>query len=378
MENVMTERELREIKRRFRLERSNIPKIVGCFVNTNKEIVYRISQSLGMGDPAVSEKLLSVLKKTLSGSLGTNLTDVSFSTKDVSEGEEHKLLMRLKNSRLEDKEALECFYKNAIEGIKSESNYVILLASDVYDVPTKSRDGQAEDSFTQFTYMIGAVCPLKQPPESLAFRESDSLFHYADATALLSSPEFGFMFPAFDDRCANIYSSLFYSRSIAESHSEFVKQVFGKDAPTPPMAQKESFNGILTSVLGEECDLTLIKSVHNQVAEMIEAHKESRDPEPLSITKSVAKTMLACAGVDEEKLEEFGEAMDEAFGKNAEIPPKNIISHKKFELKMPEVSIKVSPEYKDLVTTETRGDQKYIVIKVTGGVELNGIELGEE
>ena len=108
----MNERELREIKRRFRPERSNIPKIVGCFVNSNKEIVYRISQSLALTDPSVSEKLLSTMKKTLSGSLGTNLTDIAFSTKDVADGEKHKLLMRLRESRLDDAEALESFYSH--------------------------------------------------------------------------------------------------------------------------------------------------------------------------------------------------------------------------------------------------------------------------
>ena len=40
----MTEKELREIKRRFRAERSNIPRIVGCFVNQNNQIIASISQ----------------------------------------------------------------------------------------------------------------------------------------------------------------------------------------------------------------------------------------------------------------------------------------------------------------------------------------------
>ena len=76
----MTDRELREIKRRFRPERSNIPKIVGCFVNENKQIIARITQTLGLGESIVAEKLLSTMKKTLSGALGTNLTEIPFST----------------------------------------------------------------------------------------------------------------------------------------------------------------------------------------------------------------------------------------------------------------------------------------------------------
>ena len=98
----MTDRELREIKRRFRPERSNIAKIVGCFVNENKQIIYRINQSIDFSESAVSEKLLATMKKTLSGSIGTNLTNIEFSTKQVLESEEHKLLMKLRESRLSD------------------------------------------------------------------------------------------------------------------------------------------------------------------------------------------------------------------------------------------------------------------------------------
>ncbi len=371
----MTERELREIKRRFRPERSNIPRIVGCFVNSNKEIVYRISQSLGLSDPEVSEKLLSVMKKTLSGSLGTNLTDIEFSTKEVSEGHEHKLLMRLKDSRLEDKETLDEFFKNAIEGINIEGNFVILLASDVYDVPTKSADGMSEDSFTQFTYMIAAVCPLKDPPEALSFKESDTLFHYADAAAQLGSPELGFMFPAFDGRCSNIYGALFYSRSIAEGHGDFLSRVFNKSAKMPPKQQKETFSETLRAVLAEECSLEVIKSVNAQVEELIELKKEAHDPEPLVITKAVAKTLLENSGISEQRVQKFGEEMDEKFGINAELVPKNVLAQKKFELKSPEVTVKVDPEHRELVTTQVIGGVKYIMIKVTSGVELNGIDL---
>ena len=107
---IMTEKELREIKRRFRPERSNIAKIVGCFVNENSQIIYRINQPIEFSDSAVSERLLGVMKKTLSGSLGTNLTDVAFSTKQVLESDEHKLLMKLRETRLQDSEVLETFY----------------------------------------------------------------------------------------------------------------------------------------------------------------------------------------------------------------------------------------------------------------------------
>ena len=75
----MTEKELREIKRRLSPEKCNIPRIVGCFVNSNKQIISRITQPIGMAESTVNEMLLAVMKKALSGSMGINLTDLRFS-----------------------------------------------------------------------------------------------------------------------------------------------------------------------------------------------------------------------------------------------------------------------------------------------------------
>ena len=374
----MTEKELREIKRRFKPEKSNIPRIVGCFVNSEKKILSRISQSLGLGDSIVSEMLLGVMKKTLSGSLGTNLTDVSFSTKQVSDSEEHHLLMRLRETELKDREALERFYEKVIGSVDFDGNFVILLANDIYDVFTRSSDGESGDSTEIFSYIVCTVCPVKDTPEALSFREADSLFHISGISSQLASPALGFMFPAFDDRKTNIYGALYYTRSTEEKYPAFTESVFGVEAPMPPKMQKATFSEALTGALSEECSLEVIRAVHDGVAGMIEAHKESRDPEPLVLTKSTVKTLLEGCGVEEERIEKVGEALDESFGKNAELTPKNVITTNRFEVKMPEVSIKISPEYKDIITTKVIGDEKYVMIRVTGAVEINGIGINIE
>ena len=373
----MTEKELREIKRRFRPEKSNIPKIVGCFVNGNGQIISKISQPIGL-ESVVSEKLLGVMKKTLSGSLGTNLTNVEFSTKQVLESDEHKLLTTLLKSKLTDTEALDRFYAQVAETVKFESNYVILLANDVYDVFSHGSDGEESGSSEQFSYIVCAVCPVKSMPEALSFKEADSLFHAFSENAILSSPELGFMFPAFDDRKTNIYGALYYTRSIAENYSDFSERIFAKEPPMPPKAQKATFNGCLSSVLGDECSYEVVRSVHSEIAEMIEAHKESRDPEPLVITKATVKTVLAGCGIDEKKLEELDRSFDESFGVGAELSPKNILATNKFELETPEVKIKIDPEHRDLVSTQVINNVKYVKIRVDGAVEVNGININIE
>ena len=374
----MTEKELREIKRRFRPEKSNIPRIVGRFVNESGAVVANISQSIGIGDEELTEKLLGVMKKTLSGTLGTNLTDIPFSTRDVTESEEHKLLMKLKNSRLADEEALNTFFDRVIESVKLESNYAILLASDVYDVPSYSKDGEEGDSREVFSYIIAAVCPLKNLPEALSFKESDSLFHLFAPSAVLAAPIFGFMFPTFDDRRTNIYSALYYTRSIEENYPDFTARIFAKEAGLPPVAQKAAFDDCLAEALGDECTLDVVRTVHEEITEMITAHKESRDPEPLTVTKSTVKSILADCGIAEGTLEKLDEALDEGLGKNAVLSPKNIVTTKKFEIVTPDVKVKVDPEHRDLVSTQIIDGKKYLLIRLDGGAQVNGINIKVE
>ena len=374
----MTEKELREIKRRFRPEKSNIPRIVGCFVNSNKQIIASINQSLELGDSAVSERLLSVMKKVLSGSLGTNLTDIVFSTRQVTDSEEHKLLMALRSTSLSDKEVLSRFYDKVISSVSFEGNYVILLANDIYDVFSHSSDGEKAESSEQFSYIICAVCPIKESAEAICFREADSLFHSLSASSLLASPELGFMFPAFDDRRTNIYGALYYTRSIAESYAEFTEQIFGSEPPMPPKVQKATFNECLTTALEGECSLELVRSVHNQVDELIQSYKDSGAPEPLKIDKAAVKSILENCGIAEEKIENVSRAFDESFGQGAELTPKNVVAVNKFEMSLPDVKIKVDPEHRDIISTQIINDVKYVMIRVEGNVEVNGINIDIE
>ena len=62
----MNEKELREIRRRFRPDKSNILKIRGCLVNSEKVIVSNFSQPMATCSQEEGEKLLAIMKKSLS------------------------------------------------------------------------------------------------------------------------------------------------------------------------------------------------------------------------------------------------------------------------------------------------------------------------
>ena len=151
----MNQKEINELRRRFRPEKSAISRVYGCYVNSSKEIVSDLDESLGMMPQEESEKYLSLLKKGLSGSLGKNLIDIVFSTQQVVDSEEHRLLTTLRDSQLKDNEARQTFYRKVIDSLDmGDSSYLLLLVCDSYDVPHRGKDDslQADASDEVFTY----------------------------------------------------------------------------------------------------------------------------------------------------------------------------------------------------------------------------------
>ena len=373
----MNEKEIGEIRRRFRRERSNMTAIYGCFVNDQKEIVTEYRQSTGMMSENEAERYFGLMKRTLSGTIGKNLIDITFRTSQVAGSPEHKLLMDLRECALKDDTLRMSLYKKIIESVHMDECYLILVGCDSYDVPFKSKDDstQADNSSEVYTYLTCAVCPVKQTKPNLHYVPEDKEFHDGGITQVAQAPAMGFLFPAFDNRATNIYNALFYTRDSALGHENLVDALFNVQAPKPAAEQKKSFEALLAASLKEECSLEVVQNVHDQLRQCIEMHKEAKVAEPLMISKEQVKTALEESGVSESHIAKFSVDYDETFGFEAELHPKNIIDNKKFEIHTPDVSIKVSPERSDLIETRIIGGVKYIMICADEDVEVNGVSI---
>ena len=373
----MIDKEIGEIRRHLRRERSNITAIYGCYVNENKEIISQFRQSTGMMPENESDKYFALLRRTLSGSLGRNLIDVTFKTSQVAGSEEHKLLMELRETKLADDEKRQQLCQKIIDNVILDGNYLILLAYDAYDVPFKSKDDtfQKDSSEEVYQYILCTVCPVKQTKANLHYVPEEKLFHDGAMNQMVSAPVLGFLFPAFDNRSTNIYNALYYTRDVKSSQEALVEALFQAPIPKPAAEQKKTFEALLTTALGEECSMDVVQTVHDQLCQRIAMHKESKIPEPLLVTKEDVKEVLESCGVSEKNLSKFSVDYDEAFGFEAEVHPKNIIDSKHFEVKTPDVSIKVSPERSDLIETRVIGGVKYIMICADEDVEVNGVSI---
>lgn len=373
----MNEKEIGEIRRHLRRDRSNMTAIYGCFVNDNKEIIAEYRASTGIMSENEADKYFAILRKALSGSLGKNLIDLTFKTSQVAGSPEHELLMKLRESKLQEEELRMNLYKKIIDTLVLEGNYLILLGCDSYDVPFKSKDDtlQNDSADETFTYLVCAVCPVKQTKPNLHYVPEEKTFHDGAMNQPVSAPEIGFLFPAFDNRSTNIYNALYYTHNTKENQDALIEAVFNTPVPKPAAEQKKCFEALLTTALGEECSLDVVQTVHEQLRERMELHKESKVPDPLLIDKEVLKDVLTSCGVSETGVSTFSVQYDEAFGFEAELHPKNIIDSKHFEITTADIAIKVDPTRADLVETRVIGGVKYILINADENVEVNGVSI---
>ena len=373
----MNDKEIGELRRHLKREKSNITAIHGCYVNDNKEIISKFRMSTGMMPENESDKYFALLRKVLSGSIGKNLIDIAFKTSQVANSEEHKLLMDLRKSRLGDEEMVDTFLQKVIDSVVIEGNYLILLACDSYDVPFKSKDDstQHDQSEEVYSYILCTICPVKQTKATLHYVHEEKLFHDGAMLDQVSAPVLGFLFPAFDNRATNIYNALYYTRDIKENQDALIEALFNTPVPQPAAEQKKTFEALLTTSLGDDCSLDVVQTVHDQICQRIEMHREAKVPDPLMISKEDVKDVLKECGVKEEHLAKFSVDYDEAFGFEADLHPKNIIDNKHFEIKTPDVVIKVDPARSDLIETRIIGGVKYIMICADENVEVNGVSI---
>ena len=372
----MTEKETAEIRRRLTLEKSSVSRIAGCYVNGDGTPITRFSSLLSSVPQQESEELLAILKKVLSGQPDRNLIDIGFSNDQVLSGEEHKLLMGLRDSALEDDELISELYQKIMSCVKFDEKYLILLALDKYDVPAYGKDDQLlEDTDNVFTYILCAICPVKQTRAALSYSVEEEQFCSLKTGWAIDKPVSGFMFPAFDDRQANIYNALFYVKKADGHFDDLSEELFGTEPPIPADSQKEIFNQIINETISDDCGIEVTKEVHSKLSEMIIEHKAKKDEPSFTISKGVITDLLMECSVPDEKVNDFSGEYDRVFGENVRINPKNIVDVKRFEMKTPEVSIKVDPERLDLIKTAIIDGRKCIVIRVEHDVEVNGVNI---
>lgn len=371
----MLRKEINEIKSQYTLEDCGILKMCGCYVDGEKNKVTKINETFLNLPDEEKHKYFEIFKKTLSGAPGKNLIDMQFTTDAYADEGARTFLYQLRDSEFKDEAVLERFYDTVIATYNYPGNYLILLIHQVYDVPGRTSDNiEMEDASEEiYNYILCSVCHVKLSKPGLGYDESENTFRNQARFHMVDVPDIGFLFPAFNGRSEDGDHVLYFSKDADDFQQAFLSSVLDCEVPLPAGNQKETFQTLVTETLGEECDYETVKNIHENLNELLEEQKSS--PEPVMLDKKEVKELLEKSGVKEERLAGFEEHFEMAAGENGTLLAANIAETRKFEVKTPDVVVKVNPDRTDLIETRVIEGRQCLVIQIDEHLEVNGISV---
>lgn len=374
----MNKKDVLEIRKQFTPENCAITRICGCYVNHEKEKKAELKKAFLSLPEEEGFKYFDIFRHTLSGTVGKNLLTMEFPLEQELPGGTQEFLLKLRDSRLEDDMLLEEFYDKVIENYDYPENYYIILIHSVYDIPGKSSDGMEmfDTSDTVYEHILCSICPVNLTKAGLTYNAQTNNIEDRVRDWFVEQPAKGFLFPSFEDRGADLHYVLYYSRKPEELQPGFVENVLGSRTPLTAKDQKETFQSIISTTLGEACDYETVRNIHDNLNEMLEESKES--PDPLELSRPDVKHLLERSGVPKERMEDFDRDFTETVGEQKTLLASNIASVKTFQIETPDVIVKVNPERSDLVETRMIDGRHCLVIAIDDHLEVNGIEIAKK
>ena len=372
----MNKKEVNEIKRRFKKDSCNFDKMVGCYVDANKEMVLTFKETFLNLEDEEFHKYLEIANKSLSGTIGNNLLELPFNPASEIEGSGHDLLMRLRETRLQDEKLLIEYYNRIIESYDYVGNFLILLYHDTYDVPMKTSDELTLDESEEvYDYIICAICPVQLSKAGLGYREAENRIGARDRDWVVGPVDTAFTFPCFTERSTDLHACLAYTKNTKEPHVEFWENCIGCGTKKTSTQKKNAFNNMLDQALGEETDETLEKKldIQQNLSDFITVETERLgEDEPIILEPQDVANILTDSGLSDMKVEKIQanfenyfeeqlplaeEILDEKALKNNELRvEKNVLKERVVDL---------TKQLKEVSGITADGKEADIVVKVS-------------
>lgn len=375
----MNKKEVAEIKKRFTKTKCSFTRLCGCYVDAEKQKRLTLKEAFLSLPEEEMFKYIDIFRKTLSGSIGKTMLNMEFPMEqETKEDGTQRFLMKLLESKLTDDDLLNEFYDKIISVYNYPENYFIILTHDAYDIPMITSDGVENFDASEYVYdyILCCICPVKLTKPGLCYNAETNHIQDRIRDWVVEAPQSGFLFPAFNDRNMDIHNLLYYSKKSDELDAVITEEVLGCQLPLPAKSQKETFNNILEESLGLDCDYEVVKTIHENLNQMLA--ETSEEPEPLALAKEDMSHLLMKSGVEEKEIETFETRFDETVGEDQCLMAANISSPKKFEVATPDVKVTVNPQRTDLVETKIIDGVPYLMIEINDLVEVNGIQVVSE
>ena len=195
-----------ELTRRMTPSRNCFFRVAGAYVDKDLDMdTFNIH--FGKLGAAETKQKLDMTKAVVFSETNENLREYKFG--DNRKKSLWPLLVTLKDNGLKDDAMLDTLYEIIGENYRASDEYGIFLFYGSYDVPVKAKDKTwLEGSEEVYDFIICAIAPLEGEYEP-------------------GKPEFGFLFPAFADRSADIDRIYIYQADGVHDNTELLKLITG-------------------------------------------------------------------------------------------------------------------------------------------------------
>ena len=172
-----------ELTRRMTPSRTCFSRIAGCYLDEEGYEDGTFNIHFLKLDGAEKKKNLEIARTIPFSETNVQLKDYAFRKPQPGRDPVRMLLQGMLGTELKDDGLNSIFYEIAAEQYKAAGPYAIYLFYGAYDVPRKGTDKQRQDeSEIVYRFIVGAFCPLAGEYEP-------------------GDPDYGFLYPAFSDRC---------------------------------------------------------------------------------------------------------------------------------------------------------------------------------
>lgn len=336
---MLRNKDILELKRRFKKENCTITRMCGCYVDASKNKVVELSETFLNLEDEEFFKYLEIAKKTLSGTIGNNLLELHFASEEEEPGGKQQYLLGLRESGLKNPELLAHLYDRIIENYDYVGNYLILVFHDAYDVITKTNDDlKLDESEEVFTYLLCAICPVNLSKPGLGYRADLNRIGIRIQDWVVAAPDVGFLFPSFAERSADIHSLTYYVRDAKDSHRDFIEAALGCGAKRTATEEHNAFRSIVKTAIApiiEDSDEMLINIQEklNDIAEEHEAAMEDLvivEPEEFTLTTEIIKEVFSDTKLPDAAVMQIQDHFTEEF---SDKPPvvRNLVNEKAIE-----------------------------------------------
>ena len=341
----MNKKDIAEIKRRLKIDKTTITRLAGCYVSEQKEKITSFTKHFLNLEEDEAHKYLDLANKALSGAPGNNLLELAFASagaisplkhtgetasSDIageaasSENDEgttlsenageiiemnepasgmQDLLLALRSSHLEDDALLEEFYDRIIDTYDTVDHYLILLFYDTYDIPIKTTDNLLlGDSDEVYEYLIVCICPVKLSKGGLGYHPAENNIAPLTRDWTVSPTECGFTFPCFSERSSDIHHLLAYTKNPKEPPVNFWEMGLQVESRFTATQKRLGFLGLVAKAVGEESEetpgvlLDVQQNMHDYASQKEEAEGQER---PVLLSETDIAEILEDSGLNE-------------------------------------------------------------------------------